>query len=104
MGRLVVIAPGGEKSRPERAPRDSVFLNACVSACDGTESGMFKIRNISRTGLMAEGPINFAVGRELVIELRNVGSVRGHVSWARDNRFGFEFEHPIDPQAVRIRV
>ena len=112
MGRLVVITPDeGEPSRepepepepePERAPRDSVFLQASISLGDGTESHMFRIRNISSHGLMAEGPIGFVEGCALVVDLRNVGSICGHVTWARANRFGFRFDHPIDPKAVRI--
>ena len=102
MGRLVVMTPSEGGLQSDRAPRDSVFLQAAVSAADGTGSQMFKIRNISRNGMMAEGPIGFDAGCELIVELRNIGSVRGRVTWARDNRFGFRFDHPVDPKAVRI--
>ena len=54
-----------------RAERDSVFLHATVTSTAGEGSGLFRIRNISSGGLMAEGPFTFAAGDELEVDLRS---------------------------------
>lgn len=87
-----------------RAKRDSVFLHANVTATHGGASGVFRIRNISSGGLMAEGPISFRAGDELDVDLHNVGTVHGRVAWAVSGRFGMRFDQTIDPKLARKRV
>lgn len=87
-----------------RQERDSVFLLATVTAAHREASGVFRVRNISSGGLMAEGPITFAAGDELDIELRNIGTVHGRVAWAATGRFGMMFDRPIDPKQARKPV
>lgn len=84
-----------------RAGRDSVFLHATVTAADGEGAGLFRIRNISSSGLMAEGPMSFHTGDELDVDLRNVGTVHGRVIWAVEGRFGMMFDRMIDPKLAR---
>jgi len=88
----------------QRKPRDSVFLNAVVTASHGEASATFRVRNISSGGLMAEGPINFNAGDELDVDLRNVGQVHGRVAWATEGRFGMMFDRAIDPKLARKPV
>jgi len=87
-----------------RELRDSVFLHATVTATHGEASGVFRIRNISSGGLMAEGPVSFHAGDELDIDLRNVGTVHGRVAWAAEGRFGIMFDRLIDPKVTRMPV
>lgn len=87
-----------------RAERDSVFLHATVTASQGEGSGVFRVRNISSGGLMAEGPFTFAAGDELDVDLRNIGIIHGRVAWAAAGRFGMMFDRPIDPKLARKPV
>lgn len=87
-----------------REERDSVFLHAMVTATHHEASGVFRVRNISSGGLMAEGPFTFHAGDELDVELRNVGMVHGRVAWAAAGRFGMMFDRVIDPKLARKPV
>jgi hypothetical protein len=87
-----------------RSERDSVFLHATVTATDHESSGVFRVRNISSGGLMAEGPFTFNAGDELDVELRNVGTVHGRVAWASSGKFGMMFDRMIDPKLARKPV
>lgn len=87
-----------------RDARDSVFLNAMVRAAHGEAAGIVRVRNISSSGLMADGPIIFDAGDELDVDLRNIGTVRGRVVWASSGRFGMIFDRMIDPMLARKPV
>ncbi len=86
---------------PRSSERESVFLLANVSARDGTVSGVFRIRNISREGVMAEGAVSFRLGCEVNVDLRNIGIVEGEIAWTDSDRFGVHFDRAIDPHATR---
>ncbi len=104
MDKPVRIPPATDAEKAQRAERDSVFVQACIRSVDGTHSEVFRVRNISETGMMAEGPIGFDIGRELFIDLRNIGTVRGEVVWSEGLKFGLRFDTPVDPKAVRFQV
>ena len=87
-----------------REARDSVFLHAVVTAVDGSASGLFRVRNISSGGLMVEGPIDFARGEEVDVDLRNIGRVHATVAWNENGRCGVIFDHKIDPREARKPV
>lgn len=98
------MTAGDQEDASSRAERDSVFLHATVVAAHGEGAGVFRIRNISSSGLMAEGPIAFSTGDELDVELRNIGSIHGRVAWASGGRFGMRFDRAIDPKLARKPV
>lgn len=84
--------------------RDSMFLLASVRI-DGQEADRtVKIRNLSSTGLMAEGIVTVRPGSKLAIEIRNIGWVTGSVAWVLDKRFGLMLDVEIDPRKARIAV
>jgi hypothetical protein len=87
-----------------REERDSVFLHANVIATHHEAAGVFRVRNISSGGLMAEGPFTFHAGDELDVELRNIGTVHGRVAWASSGKFGMMFDRVIDPKLARKPV
>lgn len=87
-----------------REERDSVFLHANVTATQREGAGLFRVRNISSGGLMAEGPFTFHAGDELDVELRNIGIVHGRVAWASNGKFGMMFDRAIDPKLARKPV
>ncbi len=86
------------------AKRDSLFLLADLSTDTGQSRGKARVRNLSETGLMADCEGSFRDGDRLVIHLRGVGEVSGHVSWVRGGRIGMTFDSRIDPQAARKPV
>ncbi|HZV56559.1 MAG TPA: PilZ domain-containing protein [Sphingobium sp.] len=88
----------------ERAKRDSLFLLAEVIRETGEAMGKARVRNLSATGLMADGDFVFLVGDRLVFDLRGVGAVGGRVVWVEGKRLGFAFDRAIDPQAARKPV
>ncbi|QYJ07129.1 PilZ domain-containing protein [Qipengyuania flava] len=85
--------------------RDSLFLFAELTFEGQPDTVKVKVRNLSAGGMMAEGGAGEATrGDRLVIELRNVGSVKGNVAWVQGNRFGIAFETEVDPKIVRAPV
>lgn len=94
-------ADDASSSRARR--RDSLFLTArfCV---DGLEPVEVRVRNLSEGGLMAEGAPPLAIGTEVRIDLRNIGSVAGTVAWYTAGRAGVAFDVAIDPKQVRKPV
>jgi hypothetical protein len=93
-----------EQPVPERAKRDSLFLMTTIARQDGTATGQAKVRNLSATGLMADCDHMFLKDEQVVIALRGVGDVTGHVAWANGQRIGVAFDRPIDPQLARKPV
>lgn len=86
------------------AKRDSLFLLTTISDEAGRPLGKARVRNLSETGLMADCESCLRDGDRLVIDLRGVGEVSGHVTWVRGDRIGFAFDQRIDPQAARKPV
>ena len=83
--------------------RDSLFLLAMLKV-DGDPrdtAHRVKVRNLSATGVMAEGDVKIAPGMHITIELRNIGWVEGSVAWKQDNRFGIAFAQEVDHLRVR---
>ena len=87
-----------------RDERFSVFLHATVTTRDHSRSEIYRVRNISSGGIMAEGLVEFVAGEVIEIELRNIGIIRARVAWTHANRFGAMFDHHIDPKLVRRPV
>lgn len=81
--------------------RDSLFLLAELMLEHDSTRHRVKIRNLSASGLMAEGDVPVVRGARLQIDVRNAGTVWGCVAWREGNRFGIAFEDEIDPSKVR---
>lgn len=92
-----------DESSPEqrRAPRNNLLLSSICRWPGRAQDERVKIRNVSATGLMAEGTLGAAVGEQVVLELRNIGAIAGIVAWVQANRFGVAFAQPIDPVLLR---
>lgn len=84
--------------------RDSLFLLAEIHIENDSEPYRARVRNLSDGGMMGEGNLRVKRGHRLVIELRNIGSVKGTVAWVQDNRFGIAFDEEIDSQKARRPV
>ena len=80
--------------------RDSLLLFAQLTFEGRSEAIRVKVRNLSAGGMMAEeSGVTASRGDRLMIELRNIGIVKGSVAWAQGNRFGVAFENEIDPRS-----
>ena len=93
-----------KKAAEERAARDSLFLVATLYFPDNGQDCSAKVRNLSKGGMMAEGPIRTASGDRVEIALRNIGTVTGKVAWVAEGRFGIAFDTEIDPVLARKPV
>lgn len=56
-----------------------------------------KVRNLSRNGMMGEGPFPLRSGTRLTISLPEQGDVAGTVVWVQEPRFGVAFDDEVDP-------
>lgn len=84
--------------------RDSLFLMADI-ALEGQGPGeRAKVRNLSASGMMAEGALRVKRGERVAVNLRNIGPVAGTVMWVQGRRFGVAFEDEIDPWLARTQV
>ena len=66
----------------------------------GEERELCLIKNISAGGMMLRVYRTMWIGQELTVELKCGDSVRGRVSWVRDQQIGLTFEEPIDVVAM----
>lgn len=81
--------------------RDTMLLQAKLRhPIDGSEH-IARVRNLSAGGMMVEISNPFDKGDALLIELRGIGEVTGHVAWAEHGRIGIALDSPIDPTLAR---
>lgn len=85
-------------------PRDSLFMFAEIVFDGAAAPVRVKVRNLSAGGMMAEAANAVSRGDRLVVNLRNVGEVKGTVAWVQGNRFGIAFENAVDASKVRSTV
>jgi hypothetical protein len=86
------------------AQRDSLFLVGTLTP-EGTEvAHPIRIRNLSATGMMAEGKFLGQIGQIVVIEIKALGRINGSIAWVTDGRMGIAFANAIDPQVARQPV
>lgn len=81
-----------------------MFLMAKLRRGNGEQLGSVRVRNLSRTGLMADCVTALKHGDRLVVALRGIGDVAGKVNWVRGAAIGMAFDKPIDPKLARKPV
>jgi hypothetical protein len=97
------VSPNSLDPQESRA-RDSLFLLADLTIEDSGERHKVKVRNLSSGGMMVEADIEVVQGQRIVVDLRNIGPVRGQIAWARAERFGVAFDRQINPKLARKPV
>lgn len=97
------VSPKSLETAEARA-RDSLFLLADVTFEDTRETHKVKVRNLSPGGMMVESDLEVEQGQRIVTILRNIGSVKGQIAWARRGRFGVAFDLEIEPKLARQPV
>jgi hypothetical protein len=92
MSYLENIDSGGQAGDRTRAHRSNLFLAASIEVA-GTASPV-KIRNLSETGGMLEGPAFPAIGTALTLKRQEV-EIEATVVWLRPPRCGVAFQGRI---------
>lgn len=87
-----------------RHGRDSLFLVAELRLDRDGAPYEVKLRNISDSGVMAEGTMRVSRGTRVYIDLRNIGIVGGQVAWAAGDRCGIAFDESIRSSLVQFPV
>ncbi len=80
-----------ENSRVEQ--RTNMFVLATLSSASA--SGQIKIRNMSPSGALIEGPVLPAVGEQLHLT-RGASSVRGRIAWCFAGKAGVRFDGRVE--------
>lgn len=93
-----------EGQRHRATTRDSLFLQAKFRHDGMAEAEVVRIRNLSAGGLMAEYPEPVDVGTPVVVEVRGIGKVPGHIAWCAEQRVGVAFDREVDPKRARKPV
>lgn len=111
MGAWVAMESKGPASLDEEvaalsrgADRDSLFMQAGLTIPDSGETASVRVRNLSSGGMLAEGAAQVQQGAAVIVELRNIGPVAGHVVWVGDGKFGIAFDRQINPHSVRRQI
>lgn len=88
-------------SRADERRRGSVLLQAHARRLGQSDSTTLRIRNFSATGLGGNLVPGMIQGEALIVTLRGIGEISGRVARIAGSRFGFSFDHPIDPALIR---
>ena len=84
--------------------RDSLFLMAELQVDGDLTPYRVRVRNLSATGMMAEGDLRLLPGTHVKVALKNLPVVDGNVAWVHEQRFGIAFADEIDPKAPRSAI
>ena len=86
------------------ANRESMLLMASVAIEGQAEPVRVRVRNLSPTGMMAEGEFTVERGGRVTVELRNIGKIKGSIAWVHAERIGIAFDTEIEPRMVRTKI
>lgn len=83
-----------------QAARENLTLIADmrVDGLDGDHT--IKVRNLSASGMMGEGPIDMMRGAGVAVRFRYADWTHGSIVWVQSDRFGIAFRDEIDPEDV----
>lgn len=84
--------PGGDRRDGER----HMTLYRVGSMLVENRRELCLIKNISAGGMMVRLYCSVAEGTAVAIELKSGQSIRGQVSWVRDQQAGVTFDEPVD--------
>jgi hypothetical protein len=95
------LTPEEAAASARAAPRDSLFLVGTLMFDGTAEAHSIRVRNLSATGMMAEGKVLGHVGQSVVIEIKTLGKIGGKIAWVAASRMGIAFDSEIDPHVAR---
>lgn len=85
-----------------RAPRESVFLSAVITAF-GSGTSKHRVRNISTSGVCVDQAEGLKLGQTVAIALGILGDVGATVMWIDKGLAGLRFAQPIELTAAKTR-
>lgn len=71
-----------------------------VKVTRDADAGLFRVCNISDTGMKLATHVPFEIGEDVLVELTQHLAVEGRVAWCEDSCCGIEFVLPIDCAAI----
>ncbi|OYW45702.1 MAG: hypothetical protein B7Z08_11615 [Sphingomonadales bacterium 32-68-7] len=93
----ILATRGVEDRRGASRIRAVLFVVRVVR--DG-DAGLFRMQNLSDSGLLIVAHVEFAAGERVSISLLEDLTVRGTVMWYDGHKCGIRFDWPIDSEAV----
>ena len=96
--------PGYTADGKRISRRSSLFVMGVIKVGDSSEWVPIKIRNLSASGLMAEGKVVCAQGDRVRVEAKGKVDAEGSVAWIVDGRIGIAFDALIDPEELKQPV
>lgn len=84
----------------ERAPRQSLVWRAHVHA--GHQSIAVRLANVSASGALLEGDLDFEVGTSVLLDFASVGMLPSTVRWCDKGRMGLSFDRHFDVGLLAI--
>jgi len=97
--KMLAFVDGAPEQR--RSPRYRVLLIArLVTTCS---ERIVKLRDLSTSGAMIEGPRIPAVGTDILLQ-RGSLEVFGTIVWAKDMQAGIEFDEPLTETMLWMQV
>ena len=84
--------------------RSSLFIMGSIKVADSDVWVPIKIKNLSASGLMAEGKVTCQQGDRVAVEAKGKVDAEGSVAWIVGGRIGIAFDTLIDPQELKQPV
>ncbi len=84
--------------------RSSLFIMGSIKVAESDVWVPIKIKNLSASGLMAEGKVTCQQGDRVAVEAKGKVDAEGSVAWIVGGRIGIAFDTLIDPQELKQPV
>jgi len=83
-----------------RAVREASILFADVQVAGDDTVCRVKVRNLSASGMMGEGPVKVVPGSRITAQFDQSVKVKGAVAWVQQGRFGVAFDEEADTASI----
>ena len=84
--------------------RDSLLMMADVRIEGRIDSVRMKVRNLSNSGIMLEGPLVATSGQRVIVSVKKLGDIGGVVAWTQSAKIGISFDEPINASVARVSL
>lgn len=93
-----------QSSDAREGSRDAMLLLTILRDVQGKKLNQAIIRNLSNTGMLAEGSFRVTQGQIVRFDLRNIGEMSGEIVRVEQDHVGIRFHREIDPLLTRKPV
>lgn len=95
-GRFTIMSEADNGKATSERPKRRALMTTATFAHEGGGTVRVRVRNLSETGLGGTATMPLTKGETYCVELKGIGEVRGTIMWVAAERFGMEFERPIN--------